>query len=183
VTPPPLLFEDELQPRRPQLRIWQESVTPPCLNFDDKFPPTSQLGKRGGAQHRQKDTIILDSNPFPEYCGCVQKMTTENRGQKGLQQTLEERGFDIKKLQAKCSPICPFENENCCMAHLISKQEDFTNQISLLETMIWEAGHECIFLPKFHCELNPIEMVSSLMLYVIIFLLIYFLSTVVLGMG
>ncbi|KIK02029.1 hypothetical protein K443DRAFT_97653, partial [Laccaria amethystina LaAM-08-1] len=39
-------------------------------------------------------------------------------------------------------------------------QEDFTNQISVLETVIREAGHECIFLPKFHCELNPIEMVS-----------------------
>ena len=34
---------------------------------------------------------------------------------------------------AKCSPVCPFENDNCCMAHLLSKQEDFTNQISMLE--------------------------------------------------
>ncbi|KIJ99515.1 hypothetical protein K443DRAFT_8330 [Laccaria amethystina LaAM-08-1] len=40
----------------------------------------------------------------------------------------------------------------------LSKQEDFTNQISVLKTVIREAGHECIFLPKFHCELNPIEM-------------------------
>jgi len=115
----------------------------------------------GGAQRRQKDTIIPDSNPFPEYRGHVQKMTTENGEQKGLQQTLEERGFDVKKLRAKCAPVCPFENNNCCMARLLSKQEDFTNQISMLETVIWEAGHKCIFLPKFHCELNPIEMVSS----------------------
>lgn len=28
----------------------------------------------------------------------------------------------------------------------------------MLETLIKKAGHECIFLPKFHCELNPIEM-------------------------
>ena len=32
---------------------------------------------------------------------------------------------------------------------------------SMLETLIKGAGHECIFLPKFHCELNPIEMVSN----------------------
>ncbi|KAF8554207.1 hypothetical protein OG21DRAFT_1484895 [Imleria badia] len=44
------------------------------------------------------------------------------------------------------------------MARLLSKQDDFTNQLSMLETLIQDAGHECIFLPKFHCELNPIEM-------------------------
>ena len=76
----------------------------------------------------------------------------------------EEQGFDVKKLHAKCSPVCPFENDNCCMARLLSKQEDFKNQISMLETVIREAGHECIFLPKFRCELNPIEMVCSLYL-------------------
>ena len=31
----------------------------------------------------------------------------------------------------------------------------------MLETLIKGAGHECIFLLKFHCELNPIEMVSN----------------------
>jgi hypothetical protein len=74
--------------------------------------------------------------------------------------TLEERGFNVQNLRAKCSPVCPFKNDNCCMARILSKQEDFTNQTSMLETVIWEAGHFCIFLPKFHCELNPIEMVS-----------------------
>ena len=29
----------------------------------------------------------------------------------------------------------------------------------MLETLIKGSGHECLFLPKFHCELNPIEMV------------------------
>ncbi|KIK18275.1 hypothetical protein PISMIDRAFT_109744, partial [Pisolithus microcarpus 441] len=60
--------------------------------------------------------------------------------------------------RAKCSPVCAWENTNCCMAHLLSKQDDFTNQLSMLETVIRDAGHLCIFLPKFHCELNPIEM-------------------------
>ena len=48
------------------------------------------------------------------------------------------------------------------MARILSKQDDFANQISVLESVIREAGHECIFLPKFHCELNPIEMVSPI---------------------
>ena len=87
-------------------------------------------------------------------------MTTESGEPKGLQQTLEERGFNVQNLRAKCGPVCPFENNDCCMARILSKQEDFTNQISMLEAVIREAGHLCIFLPKFHCELNPIEMVS-----------------------
>ena len=103
-----------------------------------------------------------ESNPFPEYHGRVQKMTTESGEQKGLQQTLEERGFNVSRLRAKCAPVCPFENDDCCMARILSKQDDFANQISVLENVIREADHECIFLPKFHCELNPIEMVSPI---------------------
>ena len=87
-------------------------------------------------------------------------MTTESGEQKGLQQTLEEHGFNDSHLRAKCTPVCPFENDDCCMARILSKQDDFSNQISVLETVIREAGHECIFLPKFHCKLSPIEMVS-----------------------
>ena len=87
-------------------------------------------------------------------------MTTDSGEPKGLQQTLEERGFNVRNLRAKCSPVCPFKNDNCCMARILSKHEDFTNQISMLETVIQEAGHLCIFLPKFHCEFNLIEMVS-----------------------
>jgi hypothetical protein len=114
----------------------------------------------GGKQRHQRDTIIPDNNPCPEFRGKAQKMTTENGEQKGLQQTLEERGFNVSGMHAKCSPVCPWENNNCCMAWLLSKQDDFTNQVSMLETIIKKAGHECIFLPKFHCELNPIEMVG-----------------------
>ena len=98
--------------------------------------------------------------PLIDVSGKLQKMTTDSGEPKGLQQTLEERGFNVRNLRAKCSPVCPFENDNCCMARILSKHEDFTNQISMLETVIREAGHLCIFLPKFHCELNPIEMVS-----------------------
>lgn len=114
----------------------------------------------GGKQRTQKDTIIPTTNPFPEYRGMPQKLTLVDGRPKGLQRVLQERGFNVDGMIAKCSPVCPWENTNCCMARLLSKQDDFTNQISMLETVIQDAGHKCIFLPKFHCELNPIEMVS-----------------------
>ncbi|OJA17241.1 hypothetical protein AZE42_10223 [Rhizopogon vesiculosus] len=49
------------------------------------------------------------------------------------------------------------------MARLLSQQDDFANQEPMPETLIKKTGHLCIFLPKFHCELNPIEMASGLL--------------------
>ncbi|KXN86108.1 hypothetical protein AN958_10475 [Leucoagaricus sp. SymC.cos] len=77
-------------------------------------------------------------------------MTTDDGLAKGLQQTLEEQGFNVRGKRAKCSPVCPWENYDCCMAQMLSRQEDFANQISMLEKVIHDAGHKCIFLPKFH---------------------------------
>ena len=113
----------------------------------------------GGKQRWQKDTIIPANNPTAEFRGKLQSMTTADGKQKGLEQTLWEHGFDVTGMQAKCSPVCPWENDSCCMARLLSKQDDFAHQVSMLETLITRAGHECLFLPKFHCGLNPIEMV------------------------
>ena len=55
---------------------------------------------------------------------------------KGLKDCLEECGFDVSGMKAKCSPVCPFESQNCCMAWLLSQQEDFMDQPSMLELMI-----------------------------------------------
>lgn len=48
---------------------------------------------------------------------------------------------------------------DCCMQRLLSVQDDFKNEKPLLQLIIEGAGHTCLFLPKFHCELNPIELV------------------------
>jgi hypothetical protein len=113
----------------------------------------------GGKQRKQKNTVIPINNPHPEFHGKAQSMTTEAGAAKGLQQMLEERSFNMQGMRAKCNPVCPIENTNCCMARLLSKQDDFRLQESLLEGKIKEKGHIYAFLPKFHCELNPIKMV------------------------
>lgn len=46
----------------------------------------------------------------------------------------------------------------CCMQRVLSLQEDFCAERPLMQSIIESAGHVCIFLPRFHCELNPIEM-------------------------
>ena len=50
------------------------------------------------------------------------------------------------------------QSSTCCMRRIISLQKDFVTEKPKLQTIIEEAGHKCYFLPKFHCELNPIEM-------------------------
>ena len=35
--------------------------------------------------------------------------------------------------------------------------QDFKNQSTILEEEAKGRGHQCVYLPKFHCELNPIE--------------------------
>ena len=40
---------------------------------------------------------------------------------------------------------------------ILTRQPDFLAQKSLIQEVVEAAGHLCIFLPKFHCELNFIE--------------------------
>lgn len=149
---------NKAHPGKQALFIFDQSSAHASLP-DDALKAFEMNKSDGGKQRVQRDTIILESNPTPEYRGQKQAMTLPNGEQKGLKRTLEERGFNVHGLRAKCSPVCPIDSENCCMARLLSQQDDFKNQPSMLETLIHAAGHEVIFLPKFHCELNPIEMV------------------------
>ena len=153
-----LLIFDEAHPGCCALFIFDQSSAHASLR-PEALCVFNMNRPNGGKQWRQKDTLILISNPDPHYCRLMQKMTLENGEQKRLQQTLEEHGFDITGMWAKCSLVCPIENEGCCMAHLLSQQEDFQHQTSLLEQTITAWGHLCIFFLKFHWELNLIEMV------------------------
>ena len=76
---------------------------------------------------------------------------------KGVKQVLQERNLWADGLLMKCRDKCPVGLENCCAKHLLEVQPDFQEQHSLVQEVIEAAGHLCIFLPKFHCELNFIE--------------------------
>ena len=118
----------------------------------------------GGKQCKQQDVIIPDNDSVPctAVQGQVQKMTTSSGEPKGLEVVLTEHGFKTKGIWAKCRPVCLISNKGCCLACILSQQQDFVDQISMLEELVTSKGHLCTFLPKFHCELNPIEMVSSM---------------------
>jgi hypothetical protein len=95
---------------------------------------------------------------------------------KGMREVLIERGLWRDGLVMKCetrskkqddrSPAglppgnggkCRSGATDCCAKRILDLQPDFTEQKSLIQEVIEKAGHLCIFLPKFHCELNFIE--------------------------
>jgi len=64
-------------------------------------------------------------------------------------------------------------DEWCCMYCVLSLQEDFANEKSLIQHYLEGHGHVCMYLPKFHCELNPIELLWGYAKYRKSFLLMY----------
>ena len=54
--------------------------------------------------------------------------------------------------------VLDLRRTDCCMRKLLASQQDFKEEKPLIQIIIERAGHKCWFLPKFHCELNPIEM-------------------------
>jgi hypothetical protein len=92
----------------------------------------------------------------------------------GIEQCLRERGKWSKFWNVRCNRNnghggCPPEsdqpNHDCCGSTFLAHQPDFLAQKTALEEVVdkhnEESGthHEVDFLPKFHCELNPIERV------------------------
>eukprot|EP00733_Pompholyxophrys_punicea_P000740 Pompholyxophrys_punicea_v1_NODE_259_length_2504_cov_17.915067.p1 type:complete len:123 gc:universal NODE_259_length_2504_cov_17.915067:1158-1526(+) len=45
------------------------------------------------------------------------------------------------------------------MVKILSECEDFRNEQPVIVKKVTDAEHHILFLPKFHCELNPIERV------------------------
>jgi transposase len=79
---------------------------------------------------------------------------------KGSEILLMERGL----LQPGCSLRGACESQSshaadgrCCCKRLLALQPDFRSETSALERVAVSGGHRCLFLPKYHCELNWIE--------------------------
>ena len=58
-----------------------------------------------------------------------------------------ERGVDVRGMKAED------------MRKALKEMHDFKYEKTKVEAAISAIGHRCIFLPKYHCELNPIERV------------------------
>ena len=107
----------------------------------------------------------------------VQSMQFADGIQKGVKTILTERGkhknalgndliLQCKPCREKVSDESRQEgiaNGNilplCCASFVLSHEQDFLEQEEWLTEVVKKAGFEIIFYPKYHCELNYIEMV------------------------
>ena len=103
---------------------------------DNSLNPDQMNVKDGGRQPRMRDTV---------WNGGIQTMTLPDGKQKGMKRVLEERDVDVSGFNA------------ARMREELKKFLDFSCQLSILEELVTGRGHMCLFLPRFHCELNPIE--------------------------
>ena len=90
----------------------------------------------GGKQPFLRDTM---------WDGKPQKMVTSNGLQKGLIRVLEERGINVTKMNKEDK------------IKILEEMRDFKFQKTRVEELILSKEHRVMFIPKFHCEINPIE--------------------------
>lgn len=103
---------------------------------DDSLNADKMNVRPGGKQPVMRDTM---------FEGKVQRMVLPDGTPKGMKMVLEERNIDTKDMVA------------AKMKKELNKFDDFKNKKSILEERVELRGHICLYLPKFHCELNPIE--------------------------
>ena len=92
----------------------------------------------GGAQPKMRTTT---------WAGKEQKMVYDDGTEKGMRAVLEERGRNTINMKADDRHT------------VLSFHEDFQTEKTIVQRFIVAEGQMALYLPKFHCELNPIERV------------------------
>lgn len=153
----------------------QKMTKNPSANFGSCIPVLDEATGKPKAngettQIRMADGTLPNEEPQPLYFPADHPEASLQGLFKGMVVILEERGFkNMSRLRPECkgfkclpppagTPPDEFYTQNpCCLRCLLYHQPDFTVVKSILEMHCEELGATCIFLLKFHCELNPIE--------------------------
>ena len=107
--------------------------------FADNSLNVNKMNVRpGGAQPKMRDTT---------WRGRVQKMVLRDGTPKGMKQVLIERGINVTKMKGEE------------MREVLRGMPDFKYEKTRVETLLHANNFKGYFIPKFHCELNPIECV------------------------
>jgi hypothetical protein len=101
-----------------------------------------------GTKHEQP---LYFSEDHPTHPGWFKGMETIIR---------ERRKWPSSGLNAMCTGFkCNDNDTACCCRRLLFNENDFVQQKPAVQELVEHRGHICDFYPKYHCELNFIEMV------------------------
>ncbi len=109
-----------------------------CAFADDALNAKKMNVHPGGKQPKMRGIT---------WAGQPQNLVDKDGVPKGMKQVLSERGINTERMLA--------DDMRIVLAH----HEDFRKEKSLVEHFLTARGHQVFFIPKFHCELNPIERV------------------------
>lgn len=116
----------------------------------------SDFGVNSTDAQGRKIKLRMENPKLPD--GSEQELYLPNGRFKGMVKLLQERGYDTTGLKAECEGFrCASVSSNCCCRRILFNLIDLKGLPSILESLAEELGTQVIFLPKFHCELNPIE--------------------------
>lgn len=164
------------KPGRPDTRGQPQSMT-----YPSDFPDPTLQGKAKGLKavlnERESvwDEMIAKNGgkrPVGKCKECKKSQAKKDAERKvaeaeamGREDTLEDddivQAEEVEEPEVAESPISDW----CCCYRVLSLQEDFANEKPMIQHYIESRGHVCMFLPKFHCELNPIKMLWRFMKY------------------
>ena len=123
----------------------------------------SESGKRRGPTRRhrhRRPPFAPSSAPLPVLLKRGDPVPLALWGRhKGSEVLLAERSLlPAGGLRGACESAKQHAaNNRCCCKRLLASQPDFESEVSALERTISAGGHRCLFLAKYHCELNFIE--------------------------
>ena len=111
-----------------------------------------------GPAAAKEERVIKAGQPVPQL------LWGRNKGTEAM---LDERGlYPSSGLRGDCASKHASGDVACCCVKVLSTQQDFVRECSALQHLVEErvvvdeiskARGCCLFLPKFHCELNWIE--------------------------
>lgn len=158
-----------MYPECQALFMFDHSSNHTCFAPDALVASPSRMnggpGDRKNRLSRMRDGYF-GPNKTPQKMNFDQDHSQYPGQPKGIKQILAERGLLHNGVNVDCAACkSSLQNDpnrenrtNCCLRRILALQPDFRNQKSYIVETVENAGHLCMFYPKFHCELNYIEM-------------------------
>ena len=101
-------------------------------------------------------------------CGQCRKSAAKNDAERRVamaEMAGQEDALDDADFNEATEVVEEPQNKWCCLYRVLSLQDDFVNEKPEIQHYLEGRGHVCLFYPKFHCEINPIEMLWGWMKY------------------